>query len=29
MFVAAVLEGTVKVSATRYVSPTQDETITL
>jgi hypothetical protein len=24
MFVAAVLEGTIKVSATRYVSPTQD-----
>jgi hypothetical protein len=28
MFVAAVLEGTIAVSATRYVSPTQDETIT-
>ena len=28
MFVAAVLEGTIKVSATRYVSPTQDETVT-
>jgi hypothetical protein len=28
MFVAAVLEGTITVSATRYVSPAQDETIT-